>query len=144
MSRLGQRDTRPELAIRSVLHRRGLRFRVQQPVDFDRRRRIDVAFPREKVAVFVDGCFWHSCPQHATFPASNAHFWKEKLAKNVQRDKDISRRLAEAGWHVIRVWEHENPEEAAALIACAVLERRDTKRWARKDRRTASESRNRP
>lgn len=124
MSRLGRRDTQPEVLIRSELHRRGLRFRLQQPVAFDRRRRVDIVFPREKIAIFVDGCFWHSCPDHATFPLANAEFWREKLARNVARDEDTNRRLADAGWHVIRVWEHEAPEAAAHRIEQAVLCRR--------------------
>src|SRR5262245_3398365 len=98
MSRLGRRDTAPELLIRSELHRRGLRFRVQRPLDFDRRRRADIVFPRERVAVFVDGCFWHSCPEHATFPQANAEFWRTKLARNVERDRDTDRRLADLDW----------------------------------------------
>src|SRR4051794_13213850 len=102
MSRLGRRDTRPEVEIRSALHRRGLRFRLQRPIDFDRRRRVDIVFPRERVAVFVDGCFWHGCPEHATFPQANAEFWRSKLSGNVERDRDTDRRLDEAGWTVLR------------------------------------------
>lgn len=120
MSRLGQSDTTPERLLRSELHRRGLRFRLQRRADFDRRRRIDIAFPRERVAVFVDGCFWHLCPEHATFPRANAVFWAEKLARNVARDRETDEKLRGAGWTVIRVWEHENPLEAAALIERSV------------------------
>src|SRR3954465_846748 len=109
MSRLAQADTAPERALRSELHRRGLRFRLQRRVDFDRRRRIDIAFPRERVAVFVDGCFWHRCPEHATFPRANGSFWSDKLDRNVARDRDTDERLRAAGWTVIRVWEHEDP-----------------------------------
>jgi DNA mismatch endonuclease (patch repair protein) len=124
MSRLARRDTRPELQIRSALHRRGLRFRLQEPIGFDRRRRIDIVFPREKVAIFVDGCFWHSCPEHATYPVANAEFWTEKLARNVARDEDTNVRLSEEGWEVIRVWEHEDPDTAAERIEQAVRGRR--------------------
>jgi DNA mismatch endonuclease, patch repair protein len=124
MSRLGRRDTAPELLVRSALHRRGLRFRVQRPLDFDRRRRADIVFARERVAVFVDGCFWHRCPDHATFPRANAKFWEDKLQRNVDRDRDTDARLAAAGWTVIRVWEHERPEDAADRIGATVMERR--------------------
>ena len=120
MSRLGRRDTKPEVEIRSALHRRGLRFRLQRPLDFDRRRRVDIVFPRERVAVFVDGCFWHSCPQHATFPRANAEFWRSKLRRNVARDRETDRRLEAEGWIVLRFWEHEDPDAAAATIESAV------------------------
>ena len=116
MSRTRSRGTAPELALRSALHRRGLRFRVQTPLDFDRRRRADIVFPRERVAIFVDGCFWHSCPDHATFPKANAAFWEQKLATNRARDEDTNRRLRAAGWHVVRFWEHEDPLEAAVEV----------------------------
>lgn len=124
MSRLGRRDTAPEVAIRSLLHRAGLRFRVDHPLEFDRRRRADILFPTERVAVFVDGCFWHSCPEHATFPRANAEFWRAKLRRNVERDRETDRRLAEAGWIVVRVWEHESPRDAADRIAAVVRSRR--------------------
>ena len=124
MSRLGQRDTLPEREIRSALHRRGLRFRVQRPLDFDRRRRVDIVFPRERVAVFVDGCFWHSCPEHATFPRANAVFWRTKLRRNVERDRDTDQRLMAMNWTVLRIWEHEPPEEAADRIEALVRARR--------------------
>jgi DNA mismatch endonuclease (patch repair protein) len=125
MSRLGQRDTKPEMQIRSELHRRGLRFRLQRQLEFDRRRRIDIAFPRERVAVFIDGCFWHSCPEHATWPRANADFWRAKLHRNVERDRDTDRRLTELGWQVVRVWEHEDPTSAAERIDAAVRGRRN-------------------
>ena len=114
----------PSSGMATELHRRGLRFRLQQSVAFDRRRRIDIVFPREKIAIVVDGCFWHSCPEHGTFPLANAEFWREKLAINVARDEDTNRRLIDAGWYVIRVWEHEDPEAAARRIEQAVLCRR--------------------
>src|SRR4051794_25414000 len=104
MRRLRRRDTTPERAIRSLLHRRGLRFRVERPLEFDRRRRADIVFPTERLAIFIDGCFWHRCPEHATFPRANAAFWATKLAANVARDLDTNRRLRESGWEVIRVW----------------------------------------
>jgi DNA mismatch endonuclease (patch repair protein) len=128
MSRLRRRDTTPETLIRSALHRRGLRFRIERPLVFDRRRRADIVFPREQVAVFVDGCFWHSCPEHATFPRANAAFWREKLQRNVDRDRDTDRRLEALGWTVVRVWEHEDPEEAADGIAQIVRAHRVSSR----------------
>src|SRR4051794_13007962 len=108
--------TEPELALRSALHKLGLRFRVQRPVDQDRRRRVDIAFPRERVAVFIDGCFWHRCPTHATFPRANAEFWRAKLERNVERDRDTDVQLDARGWTVMRFWEHEDPESAADRI----------------------------
>lgn len=124
MSRTRQRGTTPELALRSELHRRGLRFRLHRPLEFDHRRKADIVFPREHVAVFVDGCFWHSCPDHATFPKANEAFWARKLAGNVARDRDTDRRLEEAGWLVVRVWEHESAELAADAVLVALEQRR--------------------
>src|SRR5690606_9690758 len=80
------------------------------------RTRPDIVFPRARVAVFVDGCFWHCCPEHATYPRSNARAWREKLRKNVLRDRETDRLLSDAGWVVVRVWEHEDPAEAADRI----------------------------
>lgn len=119
MQRQRRRDTRPELAVRSELHRRGIRFRVEYPL-LDLRRRADVAFPGKRVAVFVDGCFWHGCPEHGTWPKENEQWWREKLEANRSRDRDTDRRLSEAGWLVVRVWEHEKPLDAAERI-CAVI-----------------------
>ncbi|MBJ7354358.1 MAG: very short patch repair endonuclease [Thermoleophilaceae bacterium] len=116
--------TAPELRLRSELHRLGLRYRVHFATPFDRRRKIDIAFPARRIAVFVDGCFWHSCPQHVVVPTSNRDFWIEKLARNRERDLDTNRRLIELGWEVIRVWEHEDPTDAAARIKAIVDLRR--------------------
>lgn len=117
--------TAPELALRSALHRQGLRFRIQRPLPFDRRRRADITFPREEIPVFVDGCFWHSCPEHATSPKANESFWRTKLERNQQRDADTDRRLTDAGWTVIRVWEHEDPDAAAERVLDVVAGRRN-------------------
>nr|WP_255352999.1 DNA mismatch endonuclease Vsr [Modestobacter sp. Leaf380] len=111
-----RRDTRPELALRRELHARGWRYRVDHPPVTGLRRRADVVFTRRKVAVYVDGCYWHSCPAHGTTAKANAEFWASKLTANQRRDRDTDRRLAEAGWQVIRVWEHESPTEAADRI----------------------------
>jgi len=111
-----RRDTAPELALRRELHRRGVRYYVDRAPMKGVRRRADLVFPRRKVAVYVDGCFWHSCPQHATFPKNNAQWWAEKLAGNVTRDRDTDTRLTDAGWTVVRIWEHENPAVAADRV----------------------------
>ncbi|NLT07358.1 MAG: very short patch repair endonuclease [Solirubrobacterales bacterium] len=114
-------DTGPELRLRSAVHRLGLRFRKDHPVETGERRvRPDIVFTRARVCVFCDGCFWHGCPQHATKPRTNAEFWERKLARNVERDRQVDRALAAAGWTVVRVWEHEDPASAAARIATVV------------------------
>lgn len=120
MSTLARADTAPELDLRKELHRRGLRYRVQLHVPGNRRRRIDVAFTRAKVAVFVDGCYWHGCPEHGTNPTANNEWWQWKFARNKARDEDTNRHLRELGWTVIRVWEHEDPADAADRIEAAV------------------------
>ena len=125
------RDTEPELALRRSLFSRGLRYRIDIALVPQSQSRADIAFPRAKVAVFVDGCFWHSCPLHGTTPKANASWWIAKLEANRQRDAEASRRLREAGWHVERVWEHESPSDAAARIAAAVETRSTGKRQRR-------------
>jgi DNA mismatch endonuclease (patch repair protein) len=122
MKATAQRDTACEKALRSALHRLGLRFRLQWPIP-GTRRRMDIAFPRARVAVFVDGCFWHGCPEHRTWPKANGTWWAEKLESNVARDRDTDERLCAAGWKVLRFWEHEDMDTAAALVANAL---RDT------------------
>jgi DNA mismatch endonuclease, patch repair protein len=110
-------DTRPERELRSALHARGLRFRKDYRLDLDELRvRVDIAFPRSRVAVFVDGCFWHRCPEHASDPARNAEFWQRKLERNVERDGRVNRELAAAGWTVVRCWEHQSAQEAAERV----------------------------
>ena len=117
-------DTRPERELRTELHRRGLRFRLQRPIVSGVRRKVDIVFPSARVAVFVDGCFWHGCPRHGTSPKSNAAFWTEKIEANQIRDEDTNLRLAADGWKVIRVWEHEDPATAAKRIHRSVEARR--------------------
>ena len=119
-------DTKPEVALRAALHARGMRFRKDLMLHTadGTRVKVDIVFPRTRVAVFVDGCFWHSCPIHATAPKSNAVWWAEKLAANVARDRDTDERLAAAGWSVVRVWSHEAPDEAAERVAAAVANTR--------------------
>jgi len=103
------RDTAPELALRRELYRRGLRYRVDAslPIPGLSRRRIDIAFLRQRVAVLVDGCFWHGCPVHGTTARTNSAYWTHKILTNRLRDVDTNARLAAAGWTVVRVWEHE-------------------------------------
>ncbi len=115
-----KRDTRPELALRSVLHRRGLRYRVNvRPVQ-TLACRADIVFRQQKVAVFVDGCFWHGCPEHGTSPQTHPMYWNAKIARNVERDRSNDANLAAAGWIVVRVWEHEPPEKAAIRVTGAL------------------------
>ena len=112
-----ERDTVPELALRRELHRRGRRYRVDVPIVPGTRRRADIVFGRARVAVFVDGCFWHGCPEHGQRAHHvNGWYWPEKIAGNRRRDADTDARLRAAGWAVVRVWEHQDPEQAAALI----------------------------
>jgi DNA mismatch endonuclease (patch repair protein) len=112
-----KRDTRPELALRSELHRRGLRYRVDVRPITSLRCRADLVFRRQKVAVFVDGCFWHGCPEHGTSPKTNASYWSAKIARNMERDQLNDAELSAAGWTVVRVWEHDLPADAASRIA---------------------------
>jgi DNA mismatch endonuclease (patch repair protein) len=110
--------------VRREVHRRGLRYLVDASLPGIPRRRADLLFRRERVAVFVDGCFWHGCPEHGTSPRSNASWWQDKFEANRRRDQDTDRRLAELGWVSVRCWEHEDPNEAADRIERVVLERR--------------------
>lgn len=119
-----RRDTGPELALRRTLHARGLRFRVDHRLAPPLRVRPDVVFTRARVAVFVDGCFWHRCPDHGTSPKAHSDYWTPKLDRNVERDRETDEALAEQGWTVIRVWEHEPPEDAADRIEATVRGRR--------------------
>ncbi|MBI4885317.1 MAG: very short patch repair endonuclease [Actinobacteria bacterium] len=124
MRRQATRDTVPEIRLRRTLRALGHRYRVHVRPLPGLRRTADIVFVGAKVAVFVDGCFWHSCPDHSTVPSSNGAWWAAKLSKNVERDADTDRRLAAEGWLVVRVWEHEDPEVASARVASAVRERR--------------------
>lgn len=110
------RDTGPEMAVRRALHARGLRYRVDHPLPFDRRRRADIVFTRAKVAVFIDGCFWHGCPEHGTTPRTNTAFWADKIVTNRVRDADTTARLEGLGWIVLRFWEHEEPHVCVNII----------------------------
>jgi DNA mismatch endonuclease (patch repair protein) len=121
MSRLARRDTVPEMALRRVLHRRGLRYYVHRRPLRELAREADLVFPAAKVAVFVDGCFWHGCPDHGRRDhRTNGWYWPEKIQRNWARDRDTDARLMAAAWVSVRIWEHENPEQAAARITGAV------------------------
>ena len=124
MSTFPRRDTTPEIELRRELWRRGLRYRVDRPLDGRRRRRADLTFVGPRVVVFVDGCFWHGCPEHGTSPKANADWWAEKLARNRARDLDTDEYLAEGGWLVLRFWEHEDVLAAADQVERAVRARR--------------------
>jgi DNA mismatch endonuclease, patch repair protein len=115
-----RRDTRAELAIRSALHRRGLRFRVDLPIRVPGRLvRPDVVFTKARIAVFVDGCFWHCCPEHGNSPQANQSYWQQKLARNVARDQIVDAALTTSGWRIMRSWEHEDPAIVADRIETA-------------------------
>lgn len=112
MRRMPTRDSKPELRLRQALHRRGLRFRLQA----DLPGRPDLILTRAKLAVFVDGCFWHQCPLHATVPKNNHDWWLAKLTRNVERDREKDLLLESLGWTPVHVWEHEDPDDAASRI----------------------------
>lgn len=116
------RDTSPELALRSILHARGLRFRKRLTIRLGGRRwtQPDVVFTRQRIAVYVDGCFWHRCPVHGTRPKGNAAYWSPKLDRSVARDRDTDARLAALGWTVVRAWEHEEPDAVAERVVAAL------------------------
>jgi DNA mismatch endonuclease (patch repair protein) len=116
MSRLKRRDNAPERAVRRLLHAAGLRYRVAWPVPGQRRRTIDIAFTRLRLAVYIDGCFWHGCPEHLHFPKANAGWWVRKIETNRARDQDVTAQLACLGWTVMRFWEHEDPAAVAAQV----------------------------
>lgn len=111
-----RRDTAPELALRRALHRRGMRYRVEVKLPELPRRRMDIVFLRRRLVVLVDGCFWHGCPLHGTAAMANSKFWANKIASNQARDADTTRVLQDAGWRVLRVWEHEPPSDVADRI----------------------------
>src|SRR6202140_1527680 len=114
-------DTKPEIALRSALHQLGYRYRKDYRLDLDGGRRVrpDIAFPARKVAVFVDGCFWHACPEHGSKPRANEWYWGPKLIKNVERDRINDAALILAGWTVVRLWEHVPLAEAVSTVITA-------------------------
>lgn len=110
------RDTQPELAVRRILHAKGLRYRVDVRPDPTIRRRADIVFRRKRVAVFIDGCYWHGCPDHFVMPKSNTDYWSQKIGRNRERDAETTQALTECGWKVLRFWEHEDPTAVAGRI----------------------------
>lgn len=128
MRQVRQRDTSAESALRRELHALGLRYRLQPTVLNGPRRVADFAFIGLRVAVFVDGCFWHGCPEHGTWPKHNANFWRTKIVANGRRDRDTDARLRASGWSVVRVWAHEAPAKAAARVARVVEKRKSEER----------------
>lgn len=131
-----RRDTRPELALRRAVHALGLRYRVDAALVPGLRRRADLLFTRGRVAVYLDGCFWHGCPEHYKPPATNTGYWGRKVERNRTRDASTDERLRVEGWAVVRAWEHEDPVQAAARVAEVVDARRraDSRRGAQTDR----------
>jgi len=116
MSAVKRQDNGPELAVRRLLHAEGLRYRVAWPVPGQRRRTIDIAFTRARLAVYIDGCFWHGCPVHGTIPKANSAWWTDKIAANRARDAAATQQLEALGWTVLRFYEHEPPSG----VVCAV------------------------
>lgn len=116
MARTRGRDNPLEKALRSALFRSGLRYRIHYPVPGTPRRTIDIAFPAQKLAVFVDGCFWHGCPAHGTWPTRNSAFWRAKIHANRERDLQTDASLRESGWRVLRFWEHERDDKCVRQI----------------------------
>ncbi len=110
------RDTKPELLIRQALHARGYRYRVDLRPSDKVRSRADILFTKQKIAIFIDGCFWHGCPIHATAPKANADYWLPKLKRNVERDLEVTSALELLGWTVLRFWEHETAGEVVERI----------------------------
>lgn len=121
------RDTSPELAVRKRLHAMGLRYRVSTPLPFDRRRRADIYFSRARLYVFIDGCYWHGCPEHFVQPKTNVDFWATKIRGNSERDADTTAQLRSRGYEVLRFWEHEAPDLVADAIRDRYLVSRRTK-----------------
>ncbi|WP_289733716.1 very short patch repair endonuclease [Streptomyces macrolidinus] len=124
MQAIRSRDTKPEQLIRRLVHAQGLRYRVAARPLPDLRRTADMVFRPAKVAVFIDGCYWHGCPEHYVAPKTNPGYWSDKVARNMARDRDTDQRLTEAGWTVLRFWEHEASAECAAQITAEVLKHR--------------------
>jgi DNA mismatch endonuclease (patch repair protein) len=124
MRRQRRRDTAPELKLRRELHRLGARYRVDESPLRGMRRRADVVFRSARVAVYLNGCYWHGCPEHMTWPTANARWWRQKIEANVARDRETDAQLSQAGWLAVRVWEHDDPVAAAARIYELVRQRR--------------------
>jgi DNA mismatch endonuclease (patch repair protein) len=122
MRAIRRTGTKPEMALRRALHGRGYRYRKDYRLDLANGKRVrpDIAFTARKVAVFVDGCFWHACPEHGKRPSANTWYWDPKLQRNVERDQAANAALAEAGWTVVRIWEHEALDSAVTSVISAL------------------------
>lgn len=118
-----RRDTQPEMAVRRLVHAAGLRYRVDSRPVPELNRRADLVFVTARVAVFIDGCYWHGCSEHGTTARTNAEYWSQKIARNQERDADTDSRLRASGWEVIRAWEHENPTDVAGRVSEMVARR---------------------
>lgn len=116
MRSMPEHSTGPEMAVRRLLHAKGLRYRVQYPVPGAPRRSIDIAFPGKKIAVFIDGCFWHGCSEHRNIPAHNRDWWQKKINQNRSRDRDTDEMLRNAGWLVLRYWEHDQADRIVTEV----------------------------
>lgn len=112
MSSVRGTNTKPELLLRKALWRKGLRYRLKSELP----GKPDIVLSRYKVAIFVDGCFWHSCPEHGSLPESNTSFWKKKIARNVERDHEVNALLEQNGWRIIRIWEHEIKQSIEKVV----------------------------
>ncbi|MEW2393732.1 very short patch repair endonuclease [Streptomyces venezuelae] len=128
MQAIRSRDTKPERLIRRLVHAQGLRYRVAAKPLPGLRRTADMVFRPARVAVFIDGCYWHGCPEHYVPPKTNSGYWSDKVLRNVTRDRDTDQRLADAGWLVLRFWEHEPADDCAARITAEVERRRNSNR----------------
>jgi len=115
-----QRNTNLELRIRSLLHADGYRYYVDRSPEHGMRSRADLVFPRLRLAVYIDSCFWHCCPLHGTWPKANTRWWRDKLIGNAHRDLEVTRRLQQRGWSVLRIWEHEAPIDALKAVTSAI------------------------
>lgn len=120
MRKQRERGTKLEAALRARLWQQGLRYRLHYKAIPGSRREVDIAFPGRKVAVFVDGCFWHGCTEHRPLPTANREWWSAKIEENRTRDRDTNARLAALGWTVLRIWEHEDVEAAVSRIRAVV------------------------
>lgn len=125
MAATPQANTTAEMSIRRCLHAMGFRYRVDKVVLRSPRRKSDICFANLKIAIFIDGCFWHGCPRHGTMPKRNRKFWRKKINTNRARDRDTTKRLRNCGWSVIRIWEHEDPSAAAERIAQVINQKRN-------------------
>jgi len=123
MSRIRSKDTKPELLLRRALWAGGHRYRTNYKLT----GRPDLVFVRSKLAVFVDGCFWHGCPEHYQAPKTSADFWRDKIRKNILRDVEVTEQLQSEGWRVLRFWEHETRTDTEECVArvCECVNRAD-------------------